>query len=228
MNQGKAGDRVGGLSKRLVVLFLAMVIAGFVIPSPGISLPAPGSGQGSFKSAVKPSVPLGLIIPDIDVQAKIVPITVDGNRVLNPPEDPSQVGWWRRSAKPGSTKGQTLLTGHTLHNGGGVMNRLGEVRPGSLIQIRTTRSVVDYRATKVFVYTQKELAIHAQDLFGQKRAKNRLVLVTCTGWTGSDYTSNIIVFADPVRVRKLPDAPVTPDEPEDTSPVVIPTQAPSN
>jgi len=231
VNQGKAGDRVGGLSKRLFVLFLAMVIAGFAIPSPGVSVPGPGFGEGSFRSTVKPSVPLGLIVPDIDLEAKIIPITVDGNRVLNPPADASEVGWWRRSAKPGSTKGQTLLTGHTLHNGGGVMNRLGELRPGSLVQIRTTRSIVDYRATKVFVYTQEELAIHAQDLFGQKRTNNRLVLVTCTGWTGSDYTSNIIVFADPVRVRKLPKATGATEEseePEDLTPVVVPTRAPSS
>lgn len=228
MNQSKAGDRVGGLSKRLFVLFLAMVIAGFAIPSPGTSTPGPGFGEGSFRSTVKPSVPLGLIAPDIDLEAKIVPISVNTDRTLLPPDDASEVGWWRRSARPGSTKGQTLLTGHTLHNGGGVMNRLGELRPGSLVQIRTTRSTVDYRVTKVFVYTQEELAIHAQDLFGQKRKRNRLVLVTCTGWTGSDYTSNIIVFADPFRVSKLPDTTATEDEPEDTSPVVVPTQAPSN
>lgn len=205
-----------------------MVIAGFVVPSPGISTPGPGSGEGTFRATVKPASPVGLVIPDIDVKAKIIPIVVDANRVLNPPADASQVGWWRRSAKPGATGGQTLLTGHTLHNGGGVMNRLGELRPGSLVQIRTKRSIVDYRATKVFVYTQKQLAFHAEELFSQERTKNRLVLVTCTGWTGSDYTSNIIVFADPVRVRKIRAATTTKDEPEDTSPVVIPTQAPSN
>lgn len=228
MNQGKAGDRVGGLSKRLFVLFLAMVIAGFAIPSPGISTPGPGFGDGIFRSTVKPSVPDLLLVPDIDLKAKIIPIVVDDNRVLHPPADASEVGWWRRSAKPGSTKGQTLLTGHTLHNGGGVMNRLGELRPGSLVQIRTTRSIVDYRATKIFVYTTEELAIHAKDLFGQKRKKNRLVLVTCTGWTGSDYTSNIIVFADPVGIRELPGTGDVEDEPEDLTPAEVPTKAPSN
>ncbi len=228
MNQGKAGDRVGGLSKRLVVLFLAMVIAGFAIPSPGIGTPGSGFGKGNgSKAYAKPSVPELLIVPDIDLEAKIIPISVDANRVLSPPEDASQVGWWRRSAKPGSLKGQTLLTGHTLHNGGGVMNRLGELRPGSAVRIRTTRSIVDYIATKVFVYTQEELAIHAEDLFNQKRTRNRLVLVTCTGWTGSEYTSNIIVFADPVGVRKLPGAKKVADEPEDPTPVVVPTKAPS-
>jgi LPXTG-site transpeptidase (sortase) family protein len=94
-----------------------------------------------------------------------------------------------------------LITGHTVHTGGGVMNRLGELRPGSLIQIQTPRGTVDYEATKVFVYTKAEVAAHKQQLFSQKRKQVRLVLVTCTGWTGHDYTSNIIVYADPLGVR---------------------------
>ena len=27
------------------------------------------------------------------------------------------------------------------------------------------------------------------------------MLITCTGWAGSDYTSNIVVFAKPLGVR---------------------------
>lgn len=229
MNKRKAGDRVGGLSKRLVVLFLSMVIAGFAIPSPGISTPGLGRGNdGNYKAAAKPSTPELLIVPDIDLRAKIIPISVDDSRILRPPTDTSEVGWWRRSAKPGSLKGQTLLTGHTVHTGGGVMNRLGELRPGSVVQIQTKRGIVDYRATKIFVYTTEELAIHAEDLFSQKRKTNRLVLVTCTGWTGSDYTSNIIVYAHPVGVRDFPGKADVKGELEDLAPAPVPTKAPNS
>lgn len=200
MTSGKAGDRVGGLSKRLVVLFLAMVIAGFVIPSPGISSPGP-KDRSKYHALAAPSRPELLIVPAIRLRAPIIPIIVDADRVLHPPSDVHEVGWWRRSAKPGSPTGQTLITGHTVHTGGGVMNRLGDLRPGAIIQIRTKRGTVDYAATKVFVYTKAQLAKHAYELFGQQRPHNRLVLVTCTGWTGHDYTSNIIVFADPLGVR---------------------------
>jgi hypothetical protein len=30
------------------------------------------------------------------------------------------------------------------------------------------------------------------------------VLITCTGWTGVDYTSNVIVFAEPLGIRNAP------------------------
>jgi sortase (surface protein transpeptidase) len=188
------------------VLFLAMVIVGFVIPSPGIATnPRTETGHPLYLPLDRPANPELLIIRDIDVRAPVVPIDISSNSVLSPPEVVKEVGWWRRSAKPGSPTGQTLLTGHTVHNGGGSMDRLGEMRPGELIQIRTPRGTLDYEATKVFVYTREKVAQHADDLFGQKRAHNRLVLVTCTGWTGHDYTSNIIVFAKPLGVRQAPE-----------------------
>lgn len=202
MIEDRAGDRVAGLSTRLFVLFLAMVIAGFVIPSPGISLADPKLGTGSlYEPLAAPAKPTRLIVPDIALRAPIIPIEVRPDGVLKPPTDVDEVGWWRRSARPGSTSGQTLVTGHTVHSGEGVMNRLGEVRPGALIQIETPRGTVDYRATKIFVYTRAELAEHARKLFGQHRNDGRLVLVTCTAWNGTEYESNIIVFADQLGVR---------------------------
>lgn len=208
MNQSKAGDRVGGLSKRLVVLFLAMVIAGFAIPSPGIATGTGNAGGFSSRSQyhplAAPSDPLLLIVPSIGLRAPIVPIQVNqvgSERVLTPPRDYHVVGWWDGSAKPGSVTGQTLLTGHTVHTGGGVMNALGDMRPGDLVQIKTKLGIVDYAATKVFVYTKQQLSDNAQQLFDPRHGDNRLVLVTCTGWTGHDYTSNIIVFATPLGVR---------------------------
>ena len=199
----RADDRLAGLSTRLLVLFLAMVIVGFVLPSSGIAGPAATSGV-RYTQLARPATPEMLIVPDIKLRAPILPIEIAPDGVLTPPSDVHDVGWWKRSAKPGATSGQTLITGHTVHTGGGVMNQLGDLRPGSLIQIRTPHGTVDYQATKVFVYTKAQVAAHAEELFSQDRTKVRLVLVTCTGWTGHDYTSNIIVFADQLGVRAKP------------------------
>ncbi|MGO4255884.1 class F sortase [Marmoricola sp. RAF53] len=201
MTDRKAGDGIAGLSRRLFVLFLAMVIAGFALPSPGVGAPQPVP-PSLYRELAVPSVPELLIVPSIALRAPILPIEVDPDGVLTPPADVRDVGWWKRSAKPGAKSGQTLITGHTVHTGGGVMNRLGELHPGSLVRIQTPGGIVDYRTTKVFVYTKAELAKHAEELFSQKRPDYRLVLITCTGWTGTDYTSNIIVFADEMGVRR--------------------------
>jgi len=200
--QGKAGDRVGGLSKRLFVLILAMVIAGFAIPSPGAGTPGPGYGDNSqYHPLGKPTNPDLLIVPSIKINAPIVPIDVDPDGVLSPPSDYTKVGYWRGSAKPGATRGQTVVTGHTVHTGGGVMDRLGDLRPGGLVQIKTKNGTVDYATTKVFVYTRAQLAAHKEELFNQDREDYRLVLITCIDWNGREYESNVIVFADELGVH---------------------------
>lgn len=178
-----------------------MVIAGFVLPSPGIAARPGKTADPEYSPLAAPSIPRLLIIPTIRLRAPILSIAVDAAGVLHPPGDVSEVGWWNESARPGSPDGQTLITGHTVHTGGGVMNLLGDLRAGDLVQIKTKRGIVDYATTRVFVYTRAEVAEHAQQLFGQDRAENRLVLVTCTGWTGTEYTSNIIVFAEPLGVH---------------------------
>lgn len=202
MNQSKAGDRVGGLSKRLFVLILVMVIAGFAIPSPGAGTAGPEYGDRSqYHPLGKPSDPELLIIPSIRVKSPIVPIDLRTDGVLSPPADVSEVGWWTGSAKPGATSGQTVVTGHTVHTGGGVMDRLGDLRPGAPIQIKTKNGTVDYVATKVFVYTRAQLAKHRLEVLGQDREDYRLVLVTCIDWNGREYEANVIVYADELGVH---------------------------
>lgn len=202
MNQSKAGDGVGGLSKRLFVLILAMVIAGFAIPSPGAGTTGPGFGdENVYRPLGKPSNPELLVIPSIKIKAPVVPIDLRTDGVLSPPADFTEVGYWTGSAKPGAPKGQTVLTGHTVHTGGGVMDRLGDLRPGGLVQIKTKAGTVDYVTTKVFVYSRAQLAENKEEVLGQDREKNRLVLVTCIDWNGRAYESNVIVYADPLGVR---------------------------
>ncbi|MCX6396189.1 MAG: class F sortase [Propionibacteriales bacterium] len=190
------------MSKRLFVLILAMVIAGFAIPSPGAGSAGPGYGDNSqYHPLGKVANPELLIIPSIKLNAPIVPIDLRTDGVLSPPSDFTEVGYWTGSAKPGATRGQTVLTGHTVHTGGGVMNRLGDLRPGGLVQVRTKRGTVDYAVTKVFVYTKAQLAKHKLEVLGQDREDYRLVLVTCIDWNGREYESNVIVYADELGVH---------------------------
>jgi sortase (surface protein transpeptidase) len=148
--------------------------------------------------------PVGLVIPSIGVNAKVVPIEMNREtRVLSPPADVTEVGWWTRSAQPGAKSGQTLMTGHSVRLGDGVLDRLGDVRRGATVQVFAAGSggkkgkVASYLVQRVFVYSQKEVAAHSDDLFGQGYHPRRLVLVTCTDWDGKEYESNIIVYAQP-------------------------------
>lgn len=188
---------VGALA--VVVIAIAAVL---VLPSEKKQAATPAEAEGPAPRAasfVEGEPPNRLVVPVIGLDAPLTSIEVDTKGVLTPPDDASVVGWWQRSAHPGAKVGQTVLTGHTVHTGGGVMNKLGTVAKGELVQVHDDGRVVDYRVTKVFEYSKAELAENAYDLFGQDRLGGRLVLVTCTDWVDGDYLSNIIVFADPVR-----------------------------
>lgn len=185
--------RIAGLTTFLLVACTFMIGFGFVLPSP--RGPEPG-----YAPMAAPAPPVRLVVPSLKVRAPITAITVSSDRVLDPPRNPRDVGWWQSSAKPGSTRGQTVMAGHTVKTGGGALDRLGTLEPGKLVKVVTPKGTMVYRATKVVTYSKEELAERAQQLFGQDRSENRLVLITCTGWTGSYYKSNIVVFAEPLGV----------------------------
>jgi sortase (surface protein transpeptidase) len=161
-------------------------------------------------SSVGPTVgsigePVRLLIPSIDVDAEVIPIEMNRKtQVLSPPGDVKKVGWWTGSSEPGANRGQTLITGHSVRLGDGVMDRLGDVRRGATVQVLSEKKaseskakVASYLVQRVFVYSKQEVAQHSGDLFGQSHHPRRLVLVTCTDWDGKEYESNIIVYAQP-------------------------------
>lgn len=150
--------------------------------------------------------PSELVVPALGVQAPVVPIEMDTAGVLTPPADVNTVGWWQRSAEPGSGDGQTLITGHTVRVGDGAMDRIGELGSGARVEVRADGGTAAYRVTDVVTYERDEVAAQAQELFGQDRTDGRLVLVTCTDWNGSDYESNIIVHGKPVAVERAASA----------------------
>jgi LPXTG-site transpeptidase (sortase) family protein len=195
----------------LLTLLAALVVtAGIVSPEPAATpaaipqAPEPEPTEGKPQAPVidSPVDPGGddvLYVPTLDLVAPIVDIEMDEEGVLSPPPDPDIVGWWQRSAEPGARRGQTVITGHTVESGDGVMDDLGELVPGDVVRVRDDNSVTVYRVTDNQTLSAEEVAENAQMLFGQDREEGRLVLVTCTDYVDGNYLSNIIVVADVVR-----------------------------
>jgi LPXTG-site transpeptidase (sortase) family protein len=140
-----------------------------------------------------------ILVPSIKVKAPLISIELASDGVLTPPSDTDVVGWWDGSAEPGSGEGQTVMAGHTVSTGGGVLNDLPKIDVGAVIQVRDEGEITDYRATGVFKLTKEEVAAAADALFGQGSQGGRLVLVTCTDYHDGEYDSNVIVWAEPVK-----------------------------
>ncbi|HET8560028.1 MAG TPA: class F sortase [Marmoricola sp.] len=183
---------LSGLTTMLLVLSVGLVVGGFVMPQPP-NLPA-------YRSMAAPAAPVRLVVPSLRIDAPVVPVALSPGAVLDPPRDPQQVGWWSASARPGSPQGQTVITGHTVHTGGGAMDRIGRLHRGQFVEVVTRRGTMRYRVDRVRVLGKDRLAQRAVALFGQRHGAGRLVLVTCTGWNGSYYPSNVVVVGRPLGV----------------------------
>lgn len=169
--------------------------------TPGWANPSPNAQQAATQD-VPGRWPRELQVPSIGITAPIRNIEVTPDGVLDPPRELSVVGWWKRSAKAGATRGQTVVTGHSASSAEGVMDDLPKVQNGAKVFVETPRSTVEYVVTHQVELNHVQLANQAQDLFGQDRRENRLVMVTCSDYRNGVWRKNIIVFANPVKVTE--------------------------
>jgi LPXTG-site transpeptidase (sortase) family protein len=141
-------------------------------------------------------VPQWIQVPRLQVSSPVVPISMAGGGLV-PPSNPSTIGWWEEGSQPGAARGAAVLTGHTVHTGGGAFDHLSALLPGDTVRVRTAAGELRYRVVSVTDYRTHALAAHALELF-QRTGPGRLVLVTCSQWTGTEYLANTVVQAVPV------------------------------
>ena len=163
------------------------------------SADAPAAGGQGREPLLDAAPPTGITVDAMGVKARVVPIEVTPDGVLDPPGDVSLVGWWQRSAPIAARGGQTVLTGHSVHGGGGVFDDLESLSRGDFIRTFHDGALVRYRVRRVHVWSKAELAERAAEVFAQDRADGRLVLVTCEGWDGAEWASNVVVTARQLR-----------------------------
>jgi hypothetical protein len=167
----------------------ATAAAGPVASAPQDRRHAPHASPGA-------GAPDRVVITSLGVDAPVVPVVAAGS-TLDPPSDPRSLGWWSQGARPGAARGSALVTGHTVHDGGGALDDLERLDVGQEVVVRTNHGRVDYVVASVVVLDKAAIARRAPRLFSQE-VPGRLVLVTCEGWDGTGYTSNVVVTATPV------------------------------
>ncbi len=142
-------------------------------------------------------MPRRVVIERLRMDAPVVPISTVGS-ALTPPSDPQLLGWWSAGAPTGARRGSALVTGHTVHTGGGAMDNLERLHAGDRVTVYTARGIIPYDVRSVEVFGKGSVAQHAKRLFSQE-VTGRLVLVTCEDWDGTRYLSNVVVVAKPSR-----------------------------
>lgn len=161
--------------------------------------PPPGTGTTATPSPApwEPGAPRRLVIRALGVDAPVVPVRTVGDTLV-PPADPQQLGWWADGARPGDRLGSALVTGHTVHTGGGALDDLETLEAGDQVVVRTSGGRIAYAVDRVKVFGKGTIAQESERLFSQE-VSGRLVLITCEDWDGSRYLSNVVVTATPSR-----------------------------
>jgi LPXTG-site transpeptidase (sortase) family protein len=140
--------------------------------------------------------PRQVVVPRLHVDSDVIPISGQSGSLL-PPDDPQVLGWWREGQPVGAQYGTAVVTGHTVHTGGGALDHLGKLVVGDKVQVRTDDGWITYVVQRTHVYSTEELARDAEHIF-RLGGTGRLVLITCDDFNGTFYESNAVVFASPV------------------------------
>ncbi|MFK4084768.1 class F sortase [Kribbella sp. NPDC020789] len=181
------GDRAGAAAPEPAITTTAPPLPRRVLPVKAPVIP-------SQKPVAHPGKPLRLVIPRLGVSAAVLGIASEEG-ALTPPSNPRTVGWWSAGAQPGASLGSAVITGHTVHTGGGAFDDLEQLQTGDTITVTTDHGRLGYRVTTVTTYRKQALAKNAAHIFDQT-VPGRLVLITCEDWNGTVYLSNAVAIAE--------------------------------
>jgi LPXTG-site transpeptidase (sortase) family protein len=164
-----------------------------------------GSGDVRLEAAGQPR---RVVVPRLHVDSPVLPISGQSGSLL-PPADPQVLGWWQEGREVGAREGSAVVTGHTVHTGGGALDNLDKLVVGDSLRVRTDRGWIRYVVQRARIYSTAELARDADEVF-RLGGPGRLVLITCDDWNGESYESNAVVFASPVAGQPaVPDVETT-------------------
>ena len=140
--------------------------------------------------------PYTLRIPRIGVDATVVPIQANEERVLDPHVTPASPDGGATALPQANWKERRYWsdTPYATRRGGFRRHRGFDSR--RCHQGRRNRRHVD-RVRSIDVLSKEEVARRAEEIFSQTGA-GRLVVITCEDWDGKAWKSNIVTIAAPV------------------------------
>jgi LPXTG-site transpeptidase (sortase) family protein len=169
-----------------------------------------GSQDNSFPSTTKPTsqevnqyyvapdLPRYLIIPKLNVKARVLQTGIIPSGAVGTANDIFDTAWYTGSAKPGGL-GATVIDGHvsgwTTH---GVFYSLDKLTAGDTVQImRGDGVILNYQVMKTQTYSAQNVDMKAA-MTPITNGKSGLNLITCTGQvqkSNNQYSERFIVFA---------------------------------
>jgi LPXTG-site transpeptidase (sortase) family protein len=182
--------------------------------SPGVSaLPAPALEEASPQPAdVAPAEPTAtsqvvrIEVPGLAIDAPVVSLGVLADGVMESPHTPTDVGWYRFSARPGTT-GNAVFAGHVdyANYGPAVFYRLRELKFGDLVRVELADgSSLAYSVVSTQVFDADNAPV--QEIVGPT-PNETITLITCTGVFDRnvlEYNKRLVVKAERSPLALVP------------------------
>ncbi len=142
--------------------------------------------------------PRRVVVPDLGVNAQVVPTGVTQRGDAQIPRDGDVIGWYEYGAAPGELRGSSVLIGHrdTQAEGPGALFDLDQLRPGASVRVSQGKRTVAYRVVQLRSIDKAGLP----DALFRRGGPHQLVLITCGGPYLPDaggYQENLFAIAVP-------------------------------
>jgi len=156
-----------------------------------------------------PAPPTRIVIPTLDVDAPVVPVSLQSTQVDGQTQTAWEVpatyaaGWHETSAPPG-TPGNTVLNGHNTSNGE-VFRYLYTLKAGDEVTVYSEDTPYTYTVSDVLILPEagQPMEVRIENArYIMPTDDERLTLVTCHPYGSLRY--RLIVIAHPVTVPSSP------------------------
>ncbi len=145
----------------------------------------------------RPAEPARVIIPDVGVDASVVPVGATEDGIEVPPV--FEAGWYAEGPRP-SEPGRAIVLGHLDSlTGPAAFTQVPQARPGSEVTVVDQAGVSHpFRVLRTLEVAKSSFP--ADEIYGATRRPS-LALITCGGEfdPATGYENNVIVFARELR-----------------------------
>jgi hypothetical protein len=145
----------------------------------------------------RPAEPARVVIPDVGVDASVVPVGATAGGIEVP--SPEEAGWYAAGPRP-SEPGRAIVIGHLDSlDGPAAFTQVAQARPGSEVSVVDQAGVTHpFRILRTLEVAKSSFP--AEEVYGATRRPS-LALITCGGDFDPEtgYENNVIVFARELR-----------------------------
>jgi sortase (surface protein transpeptidase) len=151
------------------------------IGSPPYSSTTQPTNSELQKYSVAANEPKFLIIPKLNIDSMITPVSLKDSNYLVAPSNIFNVGWWQQSSVPGET-GAVVLDGFTTNGTiGGALQAIAKLKVGDTFTIQTGNNTkVNYSIAQISAFGKNNLSME-QAITPYNLSKPSLNIITCSG-----------------------------------------------